>query len=247
LSDFRAFLAERARGGAGKTTRARQLSALKTFFRFLDRTGRLHNGAISVTRGPKLGRRLPRPIGEGAAQRLIEVAESLPEQDWVGLRDKALFLVLYGAGLRLGEALSLKPQDLPGENAPLRITGKGRKMREVPLLPVVREAIDRYRRACPHVLGAGEPLFRGVRGGALNPAVAERQMRGLRASVPGLDESATPHALRHSFATHLLDAGADLRAIQDLLGHASLATTEGYTAVDTARLMEVYAAAHPKA
>ena len=253
LSDLRAFQSRRAAGGAGAATRARGLSGVRNFLAHLDRAGVLHNAAIGSLRNPKLPKRLPRPLAVTDALAAVDTIETLATEEWIGLRDRALLFLLYGCGLRLGEALGLTRREAEGSsgrNAPggdtLVVTGKGRKQRMVPVLPAVREAVDAYIAACPFPLAAAGPLFLGARGGALNPGVAERQMRQLRA-VLGLPDSATPHALRHSFATHLLAGGGDLRTIQELLGHAALSTTQRYTDIDTERLMTVYADAHPRA
>ncbi|TSD86804.1 tyrosine recombinase XerC [Mycobacterium sp. KBS0706] len=245
LPDLRAFQSRRAAGGAGAATRARGLSGVRNFLAHLDRTGVLHNAAIGSLRNPKLPKRLPRPLAVTDALAAVDTIETLATEEWIGLRDRALLLLLYGCGLRLGEALGLTRREAPKGDT-LVVTGKGRKQRMVPVLPAVREAVDAYVAACPFPLAATGPLFLGARGGPLNPAVAERQMRQLRA-VLGLPDSATPHALRHSFATHLLAGGGDLRTIQELLGHAALSTTQRYTEVDTERLMTVYADAHPRA
>jgi integrase/recombinase XerC len=247
LADFRAWLAALAAAGLERSSRARSLSGVRTFFRWLDRSGRLHNAAVTRLLSPKLPRRLPKPLTETDAGRLPDEAEAAARQPWVGLRDRALFTLLYGAGLRIDEALSLNRGQIPtGHADTLVVTGKGRKQRLIPLLPAVRRALDAYAAACPHPLPADGPLFRGVRGGRLNPGVAQAQMRTLR-GLMGLPDTATPHALRHSFATHLLNDGGDLRAIQDLLGHASLSTTQRYTEVEADRLMEIYDKAHPRA
>ncbi|MGK9232555.1 tyrosine recombinase XerC [Inquilinus limosus] len=245
LSDLRAYQSRRATGGAGAATRARGLSGLRNFLTHLDRAGVLHNAAIGSLRNPKLPKRLPRPLAVPDALAAVDTVETLSDEGWIGLRDRALLFLLYGCGLRLGEALGLTRREAPKDDT-LVVTGKGRKQRMVPVLPAVREAVDAYIAACPHPLAADGPLFLGARGGPLNPGVAERQMRRLRA-VLGLPDSATPHALRHSFATHLLAGGGDLRTIQELLGHAALSTTQRYTDVDTDRLMAVYADAHPRA
>jgi len=196
-------------------------------------------------RTPKVGRSLPRPLAVADALEVVERPRALDEEPWVAKRDTALFTLLYGCGLRIGEALALNRRDAPS-GEPMKVSGKGRKERLVPVLPAVAEAIADYLDACPHPGGDGGPLFLGVRGARLNAGVAQRQMRLLRADL-GLPESATPHSLRHSFATHLLAGGGDLRTIQELLGHASLSTTQRYTEVDADRLMEVYRAAHPRA
>ena len=249
LADFRAFLARRAADGTAAGSRARALSGVRSLFRFLDREGTLHNAAIDQIRNPKRPRRLPRPLTADQALSVVEAAADpgpSASADWIGQRDQALFTLLYGCGLRLSEALSLTPADLPPSGAPLTVTGKGRKQRVVPLLEIVRAALDAYRQACPYALTADQPLFRGARGAPLNPGVAERQLRRIRFAL-GLPDTATPHALRHSFATHLLAGGGDLRAIQDLLGHASPSTTQQYLAVEDAALLDVYRRSHPRA
>ncbi|HET8727730.1 MAG TPA: tyrosine recombinase XerC [Alphaproteobacteria bacterium] len=245
LTDFRAYLAHRATGGAGVSSRARNLSGVRSFFRYVDRSGILHNPGIANLGTPKRPRILPRPLAKEDALATIDAATELGGDDWIGRRDRALFALLYGSGLRLGEALSLDRRDLPRDGR-LTVTGKGRKQRQVPVLAPVAEALAAYVAACPHVLPEDGPLFVGVRGGRLNPAVAERQMRRLRGLL-GLPDTATPHALRHSFATHLLAGGGDLRAIQELLGHASLSTTQRYTDIDDVQLLDVYRGTHPRA
>ncbi|MGK9168202.1 tyrosine recombinase XerC [Inquilinus limosus] len=245
LADLRAYQSRRAADGAGAATRARGLSGVRNFLTHLDRAGVLHNAAIGSLRNPKLPKRLPRPLAVSDALNAVDTVEGLSDEAWIGLRDRALLFLLYGCGLRLGEALGLIRREAPKGDT-LVVTGKGRKQRMVPVLPAVREAVEAYIAACPYPLAADGPLFLGARGGPLNPGVAERQMRQLRA-VLGLPDSATPHALRHSFATHLLVGGGDLRTIQELLGHAALSTTQRYTDIDTDRLMAVYADAHPRA
>ncbi|MBI4183749.1 MAG: tyrosine recombinase XerC [Proteobacteria bacterium] len=252
-ADLRAYLAERVRQGAARTSTARALSALRGFFRFLARSGRLENASIAAVRSPRLPRSVPKPLSEADAMAVVEEAGEAggaAEPAWVGLRDTALMMLLYGSGLRIAEALALTRADLPADagdgRSALRILGKGRKERLVPLIPAVGEAIAAYLGACPYAPGARDPLFLGVRGKRLNPGVVQARMRRLRALL-GLPETATPHALRHSFATHLLAHGADLRSIQELLGHASLSTTQRYTEVDAERLLAVYRAAHPRA
>lgn len=245
MTDFRAFLARRANAGASPASRSRNLSALRSLFRFLDRSGIVHVPVLDSLRSPRTRRPLPRPLAEAEAREVIDAAPEISRDDWIGKRDQALLALLYGSGLRLGEALALTPGDLPVRGQPLLIRGKGSKERLVPLLDPVRVLLDAYAEACPHPLERRLPLFRGARGGPLNPGVAERQMRRLRGLL-GLSDTATPHALRHSFATHLLAAGGDLRAIQDLLGHASLSTTQRYTEVDDVRLRDIHAAAHPR-
>ena len=203
------------------------------------------SSAVHALAHPKLPKKLPRPLDAASALEVPEMAAALPETDWIGRRDRALFGLLYGCGLRLGEALALNVGDVPAGGGPLRVLGKGNKQRSVPVLAVVAAAIEAYRAACPYPAVAGTALFLGARGKRLQPAIAEKQMRDVR-SVLGLPESATPHALRHSFATHLLSAGADLRSIQELLGHASLATTQRYTEVTASQVKAVHQAAHPR-
>jgi integrase/recombinase XerC len=244
-ADFRGFLAQRTNEGIARASLARALSTLRNLFRFLDRTGRVHNAALSTVKTPKLPRSIPKPLAQDEALETVQAAAELQDEPWLAARDTALILLLYGCGLRLGEALSLTRADRP--NGPsMTILGKGRKQRVVPVLPVVTEAIEHYLALCPFPGGPQTPLFLGSRGGALNPGVVQRQMRRLRGLL-GLPETATPHALRHSFATHLLAGGGDLRTIQELLGHASLSTTQRYTAVDMERLTQVYEEAHPRA
>jgi integrase/recombinase XerC len=244
LIDFRAWLSRQASGGLGTASRARALSGVRNFFRWLDRSGRMHNPAIGLLQAPKLPTRLPKPLTEGDAANLLTTAEEWADEPWIGKRDRALFTLLYGCGLRIDEALSLNRCDMPSET--LVVTGKGRKQRMIPVLPVVREALEAYVAACPYALSSDSPLFVGMRGGRLNAAVAQKQMRGLR-PVMGLPDTATPHALRHSFATHLLVDGSDLRAIQDLLGHASLSSTQLYTDLDAEQMLGIYENAHPRA
>jgi integrase/recombinase XerC len=244
-ADFRAFLAARLDRGAVAASNARALSVLRNFFRWLDRQGHVHNPHLAALRAPKLPRALPKPLTSVDAQAAVDSVEHLSEEPWIAARDTALLALLYGAGLRIDEALSLDRDALP-LGATLRVVGKGRKQRAVPLLDVVRQAIDDYVRRCPYRPGPGGPLFLGARGKRLQAGVVQARLRRLRAWL-GLPDTATPHALRHSFATHLLAAGGDLRAIQELLGHASLSTTQRYTAVDPERLLAVYEAAHPRA
>ncbi|MCF6215365.1 MAG: tyrosine recombinase XerC [Emcibacter sp.] len=242
--DFRSFLAQRRRQGLSAASVARTLSAIRAFFKFLRRNDILSNDAINAVNAPKLPRRLPRPLDEEAARKsLIDVADFASEA-WIGDRDIAVLTLLYGGGLRISEALNLNRADLPGGDM-LRVIGKRNKERLVPLLPVVRAAIETYLESCPHSLPMKGPLFIGVRGKRLNARMIQLAMQKVR-EILGLPPSATPHALRHSFATHLLTAGGDLRTIQELLGHASLATTQHYTEVDTAYLMDVYNNSHPR-
>jgi integrase/recombinase XerC len=244
-ADFRAWMAQRAQGGADKATLARGLSVVRGFIRFLQRRGLGEASGLGAVRGPRLRPGVPKPLGVADAADFIDQAEGFAAEGWQGKRDAALFALLYGCGLRLSEALGLGRGAAPLPEM-LAITGKGGKTRLVPVLPAVREAVADYLAACPLALGRDAPLFVGARGGRLNPRLVQRQMAALRRGL-GLPETATPHALRHSFATHLLAAGGDLRAIQELLGHASLSTTQRYTSVETARLLAVYDAAHPRA
>ena len=243
--DFRAWLARRQTEGLSRSSAARALSAVRTFFGWLARTGRAENPAIATVRTPKVPRTVPKPLSEADARLVLDRVQDVAREDWRGLRDRAVLMLLYGAGLRIGEAVALNVGDLPEDGA-LRVLGKGGKERMVPLLPRVTEAIRAYLAACPYDSGPGTPLFRGARGGRMNAETARRAMQAVR-TVFALPETASPHALRHSFATHLLGAGGDLRAIQELLGHASLGTTQRYTDVDSARLMAQYRAAHPRA
>lgn len=249
LADFRAWLAWRHRENYARRSTARAMAAVRGFFRYLDRRHGVHNPALQAMRTPRLPHRVPRPLAEEDARDLIVSARTDARAPWLGLRDTALLLLLYGSGLRIGEALSLDRRAVgidPRGLRSLRVHGKGAKERLVPVLPIVAEAITAYLAACPAPPLPDEPLFKGARGGRLQQGVVQRQVRQLRVGL-GLPETATPHALRHSFATHLLGEGADLRAIQELLGHASLSTTQVYTAVDTERLLAVYDAAHPRA
>lgn len=247
--DVRAFLAARRGEGVGSRSLARTLSALRMFYKFLERRGYGKNDAIRSVALPKLPHSVPKPLTAPKATALVDGADIAGGEapDWVLARDTAVLALLYGSGLRISEALSLKRRDAPTRGRDmLRVTGKGNKTRVVPVLPIVREAVERYLALCPLRLGADDPLFVGVRGKQLSPRLIQLRVARARA-VLGLPETATPHALRHSFATHLLGAGADLRAIQELLGHASLSTTQGYTEVDRAHLLKTYASAHPRA
>ncbi|MEA1937909.1 MAG: tyrosine recombinase XerC [Pseudomonadota bacterium] len=246
LTEFRAWLAHEHGRKQKASSRARRLSAVRNFFRWLDRSGRLHNGPVRLLRNPRARRPLPRPLSENQAKRLIGSADITQETDWVIARDTALFTLLYGCGLRIGEALLLNIGDWPEPGRELMVHGKGNKERMAPILPVVRTTIETWLAVYPFAREPRFPLFVGVRGKRLNPSVAQANVRKLRAALQ-LPETTTPHALRHSFASHLLAHGADLRAIQDLLGHESLATTQHYTDVDTTRLLEVYEKAHPRA
>ena len=246
--DFRSYLAARQGRGLSPAATARALSTVRNFFRYLERNGLAQNAAIASVRTPKVPRSVPKALGEEDALTALASVEELSLEGWVGKRDLALLTLLYGAGLRIGEALALNADDAPpcGRNATLRVMGKGGKERIVPVLAEVSDAINDYIETCPHALKGDGPLFIGVRGKRLNAGVVQKQMRRVR-QLLGLPETATPHALRHSFATHLLAGGGDLRTIQELLGHASLSTTQRYTDVDQSRLTRVYALAHPRA
>lgn len=246
-SDMRAFMAHERARGLGARSLARRLSSVRSFVRWqTDREGG-EATAVLAARGPKFRRKLPRPLSPQAAQDMITQIDLQAREDWVAARDTAVVTLLYGCGLRISEALSLTVADQPLPEV-LRIRGKGGKERLVPVLPVARAAVADYVRLCPYPLASAPhgALFRGARGGPLNPRLIAGAMEQARLAL-GLPASATPHAMRHSFATHLLSAGGDLRMIQELLGHASLSTTQAYTAVDAARLMEAYSAAHPRA
>ncbi len=245
VSDMRSWMAHERGRGIGARSLARALSAVKTFYKWLAEREGFEPTAVLSTRSPKFQKKLPRPLAENAAAAMIETVEHQTQEPWVAARDQAVVTLLYGCGLRISEALSLKGKDAPLPDT-LRITGKGNKERIVPVLDAAKDAVEAYLNLCPHPQERDAPLFRGVRGGALNPRAIQKVMERARMQL-GLPATATPHAMRHSFATHLLTAGGDLRAIQELLGHASLSTTQAYTAVDTARLMEVYDKAHPRA
>jgi integrase/recombinase XerC len=243
-ADLRAFLADRRGGGLGASSAARELSGVRAFLGYAaEQQGR--HPQLPRTRAPKRPRTLPRPAAPDEAMELAENAAESASAPWIGARDLAILLLLYGAGLRVAEALSLTASVLPiGQT--LRVTGKRSKTRIVPIVPPVREAIDEYVRQLPYELSGESPLFVGARGGPLNPDLVRRVVAAARRRL-GLPDTLTPHALRHSFATHLLARGADLRALQELLGHASLSSTQIYTAVDAARLLDVYRHAHPRA
>jgi integrase/recombinase XerC len=243
-ADIRAYMAARRQDNLGAPSLARALSAIKSFFRFLERDGVLSIEALNVVRTPKQPKPLPKALTVSEAKSAITATAQLEEIPWIAARDMAVLSLCYGAGLRISEALALTRADLDG--AALRVTGKGNKTRLVPLMAQVRAGIDAYLKLCPFTLNASQPLFRGAKGGVLSPRLIQFRVAELRGAL-GLPPSATPHALRHSFATHLLGRGGDLRAIQELLGHASLSTTQIYTAVDTERLLECYRAAHPRA
>ena len=242
--DLRAFLAERRGEGLGASSAAREMSAVRAFLTFAaEEAGNVPQ--LPRTRAPKRPRTLPRPASPADAMALAEDAGAAAPSDWAGARDLAILLLLYGAGLRVGEAMGLSAKLLPLAKA-MRVTGKRNKTRIVPLVPAVKQAIDAYVALCPYPLAGDTPLFVGARGGPLNADLVRRAVRGARTRL-GLPDTVTPHALRHSFATHLLARGADLRSLQELLGHASLSSTQIYTEVDAARLLDVYRHAHPRA
>ncbi|MBD8066642.1 tyrosine recombinase XerC [Devosia sp. PTR5] len=242
-ADIRAFMAQRRSESLGSRSLARVLSALKSFFTHLERQGILATEAFNAVRTPKIPRSLPKALTVVEAKATIDMAGELEDRPWVAARDMAVIALCYGSGLRISEALALTRASLEGGT--LRVTGKGGKVRMVPLIDPVLRSIEIYLELCPFTVAPDEPMFRGVRGGVLSPRLIQLRMEQLRSAL-GLPPSATPHALRHSFATHLLGKGGDLRAIQELLGHASLSTTQIYTAVDTERLLESYARAHPR-
>jgi len=262
LSDFanlkpmqmRGFLAQRRGVGSGARTLARGLAGIRSFVSYLEKKGQASSAGLTAMRAPKQPATLPKSVTTPDALRLTDAAEQLQEEPWIAARDAALMTLLYGCGLRISEALGLTLVDLgiatsaqPTVTAQsLRILGKGGKTRLVPLLPVIADSITDYLGKCPFVLGSDDAVFRGARGGVVQPAVIQKAMRLMRGALD-LPKTATPHAMRHSFATHLLANGGDLRTIQELLGHASLSTTQKYTAVDTDHLLKSWAAAHPRA
>ena len=247
IADLRAFMAARRTDGAGSRTLARGLAGIRSLVHFLEREGEVNSAIFAAVRAPRAGRSLPRPLPAPAAREMVDPDSALDEEPWIAARNTAVLTLLYGCGLRISEALALARQDTPRDSdSTLRIIGKGGKERVVPVLPVVAAAIAEYLRLCPYRTSPDGPLFVGARGERLNPRIVQRAMAKLRGAL-GLPASATPHALRHSFATHLLAAGGDLRMIQELLGHASLSTTQVYTEVDPTRLLEAYAKAHPRA
>ena len=248
-SDIRAFMAMRRTEDIAGRSLMRTLAGLRSFGRFLEREGKGKVGALSAIRAPKVGKTLPKPLPMAAAKRLADADERAGEtrESWVLARDAAVMALLYGSGLRISEALGLKRRDVPkpGEGDVLVVTGKGNKTRMVPVLQNVLQLVADYVAICPHGLPPEGLIFVGARGGPLSPRIIQLAMARLRGAL-GLPDSATPHALRHSFATHLLSRGGDLRAIQELLGHSSLSTTQIYTGIDSERLLEVYRSAHPR-
>jgi integrase/recombinase XerC len=248
--DVRAFMAARRAQGISSRSLMRSLAGVRSFARFLERNGKGRVAALAAVRAPKVPKSLPKPLAVGPAKRIadVELRAGEEREPWILSRDAAVLALLYGSGLRIAEALSLKRAEapLPGKTDAITITGKGNKQRMVPVLRPVAQAIADYIGLCPYDLPADGPLFVGARGGPLSPRIVQLAMERLRGAL-GLPDTATPHALRHSFATHLLGAGGDLRSIQELLGHASLATTQIYTEVDAERLIAAYRAAHPRA
>src|ERR1700746_3675227 len=248
-TDIRAFMAMRRADEIAGRSLMRALAGLRSFGRFLEREGKARVGALSAIRAPKVAKSLPKPIQMASAKRLTDADERAGEtrETWILARDAAVMALLYGSGLRISEALSLKRRDVPrpGEGDMRVVTGKGNKTRMVPVLQTVLQLIADYAAICPHALPPEGPVFVGARGGPLSPRIIQLAMARMRGAL-GLPDSATPHALRHSFATHLLSRGGDLRAIQELLGHSSLSTTQVYTGIDSERLLEVYRSAHPR-
>ncbi|SIT91826.1 integrase/recombinase XerC [Yoonia rosea] len=245
IRDMRAWMAHERGRGVGARSLARSLSAVKSFYRWLAEREGFEPTAVLSTRTPKFQRKLPRPLEIGSASDMIETVELQSNDPWIAARDAAVVTLLYGCGLRISEALGLTGRDVPLPDV-LRIIGKGNKERIVPVIAPARDAVDAYLRLCPYPVADDAPIFRATRGGVLSPRAIQKVMEKARLQL-GLPATATPHAMRHSFATHLLAAGGDLRTIQELLGHASLSTTQAYTAVDAAHLMSVYEKAHPKA
>lgn len=246
-ADIRSFLAARRGGGAGARTLGRQIAALRSFARYAEKNGLPYPSALATVRTPRQPQRLPKALAVDDTLALIETAGALAGEPWIAARDAAVLTLLYGCGLRLSEALALTRAAAPvGDAETIRVTGKGGRERVVPVLPAVRRSVETYLQVCPYALDPGKPLFRGARGGPLSPRIVQLAIERLRGAL-GLEASATPHALRHSFATHLLGRGGDLRTIQELLGHVSLSTTQVYTSVDSERLLDAYRRAHPRA
>ena len=244
--DFRGYLASRHAEGLARSSTARAMSTLRNFFRFMERRGVVENAAIGAIKTPKVPHSVPKALTMEDALTTVITVGDLSDEPWIGKRDTAVMLLLYGCGLRIGEALGLDRGQAPEDEDSIVVTGKGDKQRLVPVLPVVRESIAPYVTLCPFGKERDDPLFVGVRGKRLNAGIIQKAMREVRRAL-GLPETATPHALRHSFATHLLSAGGDLRTIQELLGHASLSTTQRYIEVETSHLLKVYRDAHPRA
>ncbi len=246
LRDFRSWLASRSNSRLSSMSTARALSVVRSFYRHLEKQEKLDNPAVHNVRTPKLPKALPRALSQTQAMEAVSSAGDRQRPLWAQKRDIALLTLIYGCGLRISEALALTPSDIPPGTQAVTVTGKGNKQRRVPILTQVHEAIAEYRKHCPHTLETGAPLFRGARGGALRPEIFQKEIRLLRAGL-GLPDTVTPHAFRHSFATHLLAGGGDLRSIQELLGHADLSTTQRYTGIDRERFLSVYSKTHPRA
>ena len=245
ISEFRSFLTYRRNSEISSNSIARNISALKSFFRFLIKNNKIKESSVFNLKSPKLKKSLPRPINVDLAIQVIKQAEEIEDEKWIGLRNKAILILLYGCGLRISEALSLNYDDVQNEDHIL-IKGKGEKERIVPMMPYIKKGIENYLEACPKEIISGEALFIGKRFSRLSPRIIQYALKKIRTAL-SLPETATPHALRHSFATHLLDSGGDLRTIQELLGHSSLSTTQKYTKVETSKLLEIYKKSHPLA
>lgn len=245
--DMRGYLAQRRQQGAGPRTLGRGLAGIRSFVRFLEKKNLASSAGLSATRSPRQPKTLPKPVTPEQALKLTNPTNHMDEEEWIVTRNTAIMCLMYGCGLRIGEVLSLTPSQFSDPRNPtISVTGKGNKTRLVPILPIVRQSVSDYADKCPYHLENLQPLFRGAKGGALQPAIIQKAVRLMRSAL-SLPHTATPHALRHSFATHLLASGGDLRTIQELLGHASLSTTQTYTGVDTEQLMKTYKAAHPRA
>ena len=245
ISEFRSFLTYRRNSEISSNSIARNISALKSFFRFLIKNNKIKESSVFNLKSPKLKKSLPRPINVDLAIQVIKQAEEIENEKWIGLRNKAILILLYGCGLRISEALSLNYDDVQNEDHIL-IKGKGEKERIVPMMPYIKKGIENYLEACPKEIISGEALFIGKRFSRLSPRIIQYALEKIRTAL-SLPETATPHALRHSFATHLLDSGGDLRTIQELLGHSSLSTTQKYTKVETSKLLDIYKKSHPLA
>ncbi len=245
ISEFRSFLTHRRNSEISSNSIARNISALKSFFRFLIKNNKIKESSVFNLKSPKLKKSLPRPINVDLAIQVIKQAEEIEDEKWIGLRNKAILLLLYGCGLRISEALSLNHDDIQNEDHIL-IKGKGEKERIVPMMPYIKKGIENYLEACPKEIVSGDALFIGKRFSRLSPRIIQYALEKIRTTL-SLPETATPHALRHSFATHLLDSGGDLRTIQELLGHSSLSTTQKYTKVETSKLLDTYKKTHPLA
>ena len=245
ISEFRSFLTYRRNSEISSNSIARNISALKSFFRFLIKNNKIKESSVFNLKSPKLKKSLPRPINVDLAIQVIKQAEEIEDEKWIGLRNKAILILLYGCGLRISEALSLNYDDVQNEDHIL-IKGKGEKERIVPMMPYIKKGIENYLEACPKEIISGEALFIGKRFSRLSPRIIQYSLEKIRTAL-SLPETATPHALRHSFATHLLDSGGDLRTIQELLGHSSLSTTQKYTKVETSKLLDIYKKSHPLA